>query len=52
LGYQGEFDTIKMNSWRNAASPLANYAIPNRYLKGMGPFEMAKVQTGYLPQNY
>ncbi len=52
LGYQGEFDTIKMNSWRNAASPLANYAIPNSYLKEMGLFEMTKVQTGYLPQNY
>jgi group II intron reverse transcriptase/maturase len=52
LGYQGEFKAIKMNSWRNAASPLANYAIPNSYLKGMGLFEMAKVQTGYLPQKY
>jgi hypothetical protein len=52
LGYQGEFDTIKMNSWHNAASPLANYAIPNRYLRELGLFEMAKVQTGYLPQNY
>ena len=52
LGYQGEFDTIKMNSWRNAASPLASYAIPNSYLREMGLFEMTKVQTGYLPQNY
>jgi group II intron reverse transcriptase/maturase len=52
LGYQGEFKAIKMNSWRNAASPLANYAIPNSYLRDMGLFEMAKVQTGYLPQNY
>lgn len=52
LGYQGEFKAIKMNSWRNAASPLANYAIPNSYLKEMGLFEMTKVQTGYLPQNY
>jgi RNA-directed DNA polymerase len=52
LGYQGEFDTIKMNSWCNAASPLVNYAIPNSYLREMGLFEMAKVQTGYLPQNY
>jgi len=52
LGYQGEFDTIKMNSWRNAASPLASYALPNSYLRGMGLFEMAKVQTGYLPQKY
>ena len=52
LGYQGEFDTIKMNSWHNAASPLASYAIPNSYLREMGLFEITKVQTGYLPQNY
>lgn len=52
LGYQGEFKFIKMNSWRNAASPLANYALPNRYLREEGLFEMEAVQTGYLPQNY
>lgn len=52
LGYQSEFKFIKMNSWRNAASPLANYALPNRYLREEGLFEMEAVQTGYLPQNY
>ncbi len=52
LGYQGEFDSIKMSSWRNSASPLANYAIPNRYLKELGLFDIALVQTGFLPQNY
>ena len=52
LGYQGEFKFIKMNSWRNAASPLANYALPNRYLREEGLFEMEAVQTGYLPQKY
>jgi RNA-directed DNA polymerase len=52
LGYQGEFKAIKMNSWRNAASNLANYAIPNSYLRELGLFEMTSVQTGYLPQNY
>lgn len=52
IGYQGEFKFIKMNSWRNAASPLANYALPNRYLREEGLFEMEAVQTGYLPQNY
>lgn len=52
LGYQGEFKFIKMNSWRNAASPLANYALPNQYLREEGLFEMAAVQTGYLPQKY
>jgi RNA-directed DNA polymerase len=52
LGYQGEFKAIKMNSWRNSASNLAHYAIPNSYLREMGLFEMTSVQTGYLPQNY
>jgi len=52
LGYQGEFKVMKMNSWRNAASPLANYALPNLYLREEGLFEMEAVQTGYLPQNY
>lgn len=52
LGYQGEFKAIKMNSWRNAASNLAHYAIPNCYLRRLGLFEMTTVQTGYLPQNY
>jgi len=51
LGYQGEFKWIKMNSWCNAASPLANYSLPNRYLREEGLFEMEAVQTGYLPQN-
>ena len=51
LGYQGEFKFIKMNSWRNAASNLAHYALPNRYLREEGLFDMEAVQTGYLPQN-
>jgi RNA-directed DNA polymerase len=52
LGYQGEFMAIKMSSWRNSASNLANYSIPNSYLKELGLFEMSSVQTGFLPQNY
>lgn len=52
LGYQGEFKWIKMSSWRNAASPLANYSLPNCYLREVGLFDMAEVQTGYLPQDY
>lgn len=52
LGYQGEFKFIKMSSWRNAASPLAHYALPNCFFKEEGLFEMTAVQTGCLPQNY
>jgi RNA-directed DNA polymerase len=50
LSYQGEFKAIKMNSWRNSASNLASYAIPNSSLRELGFFEMTSVQTGYLPQ--
>ena len=52
LGYEGCFKAIKMNSWRNAASPLANYAIPNSWLLELGLFELSRIETGYLPQNY
>jgi group II intron reverse transcriptase/maturase len=46
LGYKGEFKAIKMSSWRNAASPLASYAIPNKYLRELGLFDLQSVQTG------
>ena len=52
MGYQGEFKVMKMNSWRNSASNLANYAIPISYLRELGLFELTTVQTGYLPQNF
>jgi group II intron reverse transcriptase/maturase len=46
LGYQGEFKAIKMSSWRNAASPQASFAIPNKYLMVLGLFDLCSVQTG------
>ncbi|MBI4681963.1 MAG: group II intron reverse transcriptase/maturase [Nitrospirae bacterium] len=46
LGYRGEFKAIKMNSWRNAASPLASFAIPNKYLRELGLFDLCSVHTG------
>jgi len=52
LGYQGEFKAIKMNSWRNSASPLASYSLPNSYFRELGLFELTSVQTGFLPQNF
>jgi RNA-directed DNA polymerase len=45
LGYKGEFKHIKMNSWRNSASPLANYAISNDYLRELGLFDLGRVRT-------
>lgn len=46
LGYQGEFKAIKMSSWRNAASPQASFAMPNKYLRELGLFDLCSVQTG------
>lgn len=52
LGYQGEFKAIKMQSWHNAASALANFAMPNSWFEELGLFELSRVKTGYLPQNF
>jgi len=52
LGYQGGFKAIKMSSWRNARSALANYAMPNEWFAELGLFELSRVETGYLPQSY
>lgn len=47
LGYKGEFDAIRMNSWANAASPLSHYALPNKYLHGeLGLIDLSAVATG------
>jgi RNA-directed DNA polymerase len=45
LGYKGEFAKIKMSSWRNSASPLANFAISNDYLRELGLFDLGRVRT-------
>ena len=47
LGYQPPFRHIKMQSWRNAASPLASLALPNTYLHNdLKLMDLAKVKTG------
>lgn len=40
LGYGGQFKAIRMNSWRNAVSPLAHYAMPNRWFDELGLFSL------------
>ncbi len=47
LGYKGYFKKIKMNSWRNAGSPLAHMAMPNVSFTEMGLFDMVLVKTGH-----
>lgn len=47
LGYTGEFDFIRMNSWANAGCPLSHYAITNDCLhKDHWLFDISAVKTG------
>ena len=47
LGYQPPFRWIKMRSWRNAASPLASFAMPNAWFhEELGLMDMARVDVG------
>ena len=46
LGYKGEFQSIKMQSWRNANSPLASMALPNSFFDEIGLFDLSKIETG------
>ena len=46
LGYKPPFKFIQMNSWRNSASPLANYAMPNNWFKEIGLYQINEVKTG------
>lgn len=47
LGYRPPFKRIRMRSWRSAASPLAHYAMPNRWLHDeLKLVDMAAVPVG------
>ncbi len=47
LGYRGQFKAIRMQSWRNARSPLASYAMPNAWLhEELGLVDMASTRVG------
>lgn len=49
LGYRPPFKSIKMQSWRNAASPLAHFALSNQYLhKELKLIDISKIRTGIL----
>jgi RNA-directed DNA polymerase len=49
LGYKGDFQLIKMSSWRNAACNLSHWAMPNKWFTEINLYEMDKVKTGILP---
>jgi len=49
LGYKGEFQCIRMASWRNAASQLSHWAMPNKWFEALGLYGMDRVEFGRLP---
>lgn len=49
LGYKGDFQRIKMASWRNASSPLSHYALPNKFFDELGLYAIDRVNVGVLP---
>lgn len=46
LHFKPPFKFIKMNSWRNSASPLASYAMPNSWFDELGLYSLGNVKTG------
>ncbi|SON49771.1 group II intron reverse transcriptase/maturase [Vibrio tapetis] len=52
LGYEGSFRYICMDSWRNAASPLASYSMPNQWFRDLGLVNLEHVRTGYVFSHY
>lgn len=48
LGYKPPFKWISMASWRNAVSPLASYAMPNKWFDELGLVNLEEVKTGYV----
>ncbi len=52
LKYKPPFKFIKMSLWRNSASPLASYAMPNAWFKAIGLYQIDEVKTGVLASYY
>lgn len=48
-GYDGEFEKISMRRWRNAASPLIHYALPNEWFDEIGLINLSTYKVGILP---
>jgi len=46
-GWTGSFDSIQMQSWRNSKSQVAAFAIPNRYLAGLGLYDLKNVECAF-----
>lgn len=51
-GYKPPFKWISMSRWRNAASPLASFAMPNKWFDELGLSNLDEVKTGYVFSQY
>lgn len=49
MGYIGEFEKISMTRWRNSASPLIHYALPNSWFDELGLLDIGSCKVGILP---
>ena len=47
-GYQPPFKFIQMRRWSSSRSPLASWAMPNKWFDEQGLFNLEKVKTGYV----
>lgn len=52
LKYRPPFQFIEMNSWRNSASPLANFAMQNKWFESIGLYAIDEVETGVFASIY
>jgi len=48
LMYKPPFKFINMNSWGNAASPLASFSMPNAWFDELGLYSIESIRTGWL----
>jgi len=48
LGYKPPFKFIKMSSWRNSASPLSSFAMPNQWFDELGLYSITALDTGWI----
>ena len=47
-GYQPPFKFMQMRRWSSSRSPLASWAMPNKWFDEQGLFNLEKVKTGYV----
>ena len=47
-GYRGDFQKISMCRWRNSASPLLSFALPNSWFAQKGLVDLTRYEVGIL----